>query len=166
MKNIFATMAVAALAAWAAPASAGTIYTDPGEILSQSNPFFERDFDLTGIFGAKLSFYTDGIGKLEPCDDPSFKKDCFGVFVNNVYIDGLLPQPLSVPNSKTLWKTAIGVDDTYVTLRFEGDLSSRREGFDVSNIKVGTHTVSEPAPLALFGIGLAGLGFMRRKRSA
>ncbi len=159
-------MAVAALAAWAAPASAVVIGTYPGGNLSNANPSFDVFVDLTDIFGAKLSFKTDGNGGINPCGSGS-KADCFEVLVNGAYIADLEPQPLSVPNSSKTWTTLIGVDDSpIVILTFLADFSNGSESIDVSNIKVTNYTVSEPAPMALFGLGLAGLGFMRRKRSA
>ncbi len=166
MKKIIATMAVAALAAWAAPASATVITTHAGGNLSNSNPLgFDVTVDLSGIFGAKLYFKTEGNSGINPCDGGS-KADCLTVKVNGVEISGLGPQPLSVPNSAKSWSTPIGVDDMpLVTLTFLATFSNGSESIDVSNIKVTNYTVSEPAPIALFGLGLAGLGFMRRKRS-
>ncbi len=167
MKKIIATMAVAALAAWAAPASATVITTHPGGNLSNSNPLgFDVTVNLTGIYGAKLYFKTDGNGGINPCGSGS-KADCFEVLVNGAYIADLEPQPLSVPNSSKTWTTLIGVDDSpIVILTFLADFSNGSESIDLSNIKVTNYTVSEPAPMALFGLGLAGLGFVRRKRSA
>ena len=165
MNKFFATMAVAALAAWAAPASATVIATHGGGNLSNSSPSFDVLVDLSTHFGAKLYFKTEGNGGINPCGSGS-KADCFEVKVNGVYISDLEPQPLSVPNSEKSWSTLIGVDDSLITLTFWADFSNGSESIDVSNIKVTNYTVAEPAPIALFGLGLAGLGFMRRRKAA
>ena len=179
MKNVIATMAVAALAAWATPVSAGVLFSDDGAKLNQANPFIEfgggpspsggsttgaLTIDLTGQFGVKLTFDTDGNGT-EECG--TALGDCLTVSINGTPIAGL--DGITVPRPKdSFGPILLGVlgDDQLITLRFESAFSSSRESFDISKIKLQNHTVSEPAPIALFGLGLAGLGFMRRKRSA
>ncbi len=179
MKIVFATMAVAALAAWAAPVSAGVLFSDDGDILSQANPFIEfgggpspsggsntgaLSIDLTGQFGVKLTFDTDGTGT-EECG--TALGDCLTVSINGTPIPGL--DGISVPRPKdSFGPILLGVlgDDQLITLRFDSAFSAKRESFDISNIKLQNNTISEPAPIALFGLGLAGLGYMRRRRPA
>ncbi len=156
MKRVFATLAVAALAAWAAPASAGVIFTHPGGTLEDGSLSFSVSFDATGEFGLKLSFKADGNGGINPCDGDD-KADCLTVLVNGNPISGF--EDLSVPGSLTSFgPTLLGIDDDEITLTFVGTFSWDRESFVISNIKVSS--ISEPAPLALFGLGLAGFGYV------
>ena len=166
MKNVIATLTVAALAAWAAPASAGVVFTDPGGTLSTAAPsFVTGPVDLTGIYGAILSFDTDGNGGIDPCGGEN--EDCFSVSVSvdsgATFIE--LLEDVSVPGSPKSWTTEIGIDDDLIDLTFMATFSSSNESIDVSNIKVSTYIVPEPTNLALFSFGLAGLGYVRRRRS-
>ena len=164
MKWVFATLAVAAFAAWAAPASAGVIFTHPGVILTESTSSFSLSFDATDEFGLKLSFKAVGTGGINACgSDPESKADCLNVFVNGIAISGF--EDLSVPGSLTKFgPTLLGDDGPSIILLFVAKITWDRESFVISNIKVTS--VSEPTPLALFGLGLAGLGYVRRRRSA
>ena len=162
MKNVFATIAVAALAAWAAPASAGVIFSDDGEDLRQSNPFFQFVIDLEGFFDVTLSFDTDGKGN-EECGTGGV--DCLTVSINGNPILGL--DGISVPRPEdSFGPILLGAvaDNQLIILKFESAFSASREKFEISNIKLKNYTVAEPAPLALFGLGLAGLGYVRRRR--
>ncbi len=162
MKNVFATIAGAALAAWAAPASAGVIFSDDGEDLRQSNPFFQFVIDLEGFFDVTLSFDTDGKGN-EECGTGGV--DCLTVSINDNPILGL--DGISVPRPEDSFGPILlgaGADNQLITLRFESAFSASHEKFEISNIKLKNYTVAEPAPLALFGLGLAGLGYVRRRR--
>jgi hypothetical protein len=161
MKRVLATLVVAAFAVWAAPASAGVMFTHPGGTLEDGSLSFEVSFDGTGEFDLKLSFIAEGNGGINPCDG-SNKEDCLCVSVNYNTIPGL--QDISVPwSEKSYGPTLLGVDDQPITILFEATFSCDCESYVISNIKVTN--VSEPAPLALFGLGLAGLGYLRRRRS-
>ncbi len=172
MNRILATMTVAALAAWATPASALVLFTDPGGTVSQSSPFLNVSGDVTSFINVKLSFKTDGTGGIDPCGS-GFKSDCLSVYVNGNPISGL--QDLSVPNPLTSFgPTVLGADDQTITLSFEGMFSCSCESFVISNIKLtsyqlltpsGIQYIPEPTPFAMFGLGLAGLGYIRRRRS-
>ena len=109
-----------------------------------------------------LSFDTDGKGT-EVCGTNGV--DCLTVSINGNPIPGL--DGISVPRPEhSFGPILLGAeaDNQLITLRFESAFSAPREKFEISNIKL--YTVSEPAPLALFGLGLAGLGYARRRRSA
>ena len=57
-------------------------------------------------------------------------------------------------------------DGQSITMTWTALFNRPNEEVNISKIKLRNQTVSEPASIALFGLGLAGLGFMRRKRSA
>jgi hypothetical protein len=128
--------------------------------------------DVTGFLNVKLRFKTDGNGGIDACG-ASFKSDCLNVYVNGNPISGL--RDLSVPNPLTKFgPTALGIGDQMITLLFEGIFSCGCESIVISKIKVtsnalltpsGIVLVPEPATFAVFGFGLAGLGYMRRRRS-
>ena len=168
MNKIIATMAVAALAAWAAPASAGVIFSDPGKILTPTDNTLVLTFDhINGGIDLKLSFDYDGNHVEQPCaNQPA--GDCL-----TLNVDGDLSgdtdwlSDADIPDSKVSFGPVIlGLDGEFITMTWTALFNRPNEEVDISNIKLRNHTVSEPAPIALFGLGLAGLGFMRRKRSA
>ena len=160
-------MAVAALAAWAAPASAGVVFSDPGKILTKADDTLSLTFDAIGRINVNLSFDYDGNHVEQPCaNQPA--GDCLTLNVDGDLsgdTDWLLDA--DIPDSKVSFGPVIlGLDGEFITMTWTALFNRPNEEVDISNIKLRNHTVSEPAPLALFGLGLAGLGFMRRKRSA
>ena len=54
--------------------------------------------------------------------------------------------------------------DGFNTVKIDGNDSGDRIYYD--NMRYGPVAIAEPATLAMFGLGLAGLGFARRRRSA
>jgi len=163
VKKVIATMAVAALAAWAAPASAGVIFSDPGATIGKGFPlFYEVTFSAAGFSNVKLTWDTDGLGGNDACGTNG--TDCFTVSFNGAAIPGF--EDIGVPRSDESHGPIYLGDNPAGTVRFESTFSSSNEGIEISNIQVRNRIVSEPASLALFGLGLAGLGFMRRKQSA
>ena len=57
----------------------------------------------------------------------------------------------------------LDAEDEEITILFSATFSCDCESYVISDIKVTS--VSEPAPLALFGLGLAALGYIRRRRA-
>ncbi len=167
MKNFIAIMSVAALAAWAAPASAGIVFSDPGKTLTEADDTLSLTFDAFGRINVRLSFDYDGNHVEQPCaNQPA--GDCL-----NLNVDGDLSGDTDwlldadIPDSKVSFGPVIlGLDGEFITMTWTALFNRPNENVDISNIKLRNHTVSEPAPIALFGLGLAGLGFMRRKKSA
>lgn len=169
MKKLLATMAIAAVAAWATPASAGVLFEDAGATIGNGNgtSFTTAHFDLTGFLNVKLIFKTDGIGGNDECDG---SVDCFSVTFNPTVAPATINPPLmegtGVPRSLASHGPILLGDNPMGTLTFASTFSASREGIEISGIQLKNKIVSEPAPLALFGLGLAALGYVRRKQSA
>ncbi len=167
MKKVIATMAVAALAAWAAPASAGVVFSDPGKTLTEADDSLTLTFDAIGRINVKLSFDYDGNHVEQPCaNQPA--GDCLSLNVSGDLSGGTdWLQDADIPDSKVSFGPVIlGLDGEFITMTWTALFNRPNEEVNISKIKLRNQTVSEPASMALFGLGLAGLGFMRRKRSA
>ncbi len=170
MNKIIATMAVAALAAWAAPASAGTLLSHPGKILTPTDNTLEITFDhapffINGGIELKLSFDYDGNHVEQPCaDQPA--GDCLTMNVSGLNSFDWLDNADISDSMVSFGPQILNEDGQFITMTWTALFNRPNESVDISNIKLRNLKVSEPAPLALFGLGLAGLGFMRRKRSA
>ena len=167
MKKLLATMVIAAAAAWSAPASAGVLFEDAGATIDRDTSYTTAAFDLTGFFNVKLTFDTDGIGGNDECGTNGF--DCFTVsFTPSGGVSMPLPgfENIGVPRSEESHGPILLGDNVMGTLTFASTFSSGNEGIEISNIQLKNKIVSEPAPLALFGLGLAALGYVRRKQSA
>ncbi len=163
MKKVIATMAVAALAAWAAPASAGVVFSDPGKTLTSADNTLVLTYDHTnGGINLKLSFDYDGKSVEQPCELTG-KGDCLTLDVNGFkWLDNA-----DIPDRKVKFgPELLNEDGNVITMTWTGLFNRNGENVAITNIKLRNHNVPEPATIAVFGLGLAGLGFMRRKRSA
>ncbi len=159
-------MAVAALAAWAAPASAGAIFSDPGKILTPADDTLVLTFNhINGGIDLKLSFDYDGNHVEQPCSNQP-AGDCLTMNVSGLNSFNWLDNDDISDSKVSFGPQILNEDGQFITMTWTALFNRPNEEVDISNIKLRNHTVSEPASIALFGLGLAGLGCMRRKRSA
>ena len=162
MKNFIAIMSVAALAAWAAPASAGVVFSDPGKTLTEADDTLSLTFDAFGRINVRLSFDYDGKSVEQPCELTG-KGDCLTLDVNGFkWLDNA-----DIPDSKVSFGPEfLNEDGQFITMTWTALFNRPNENVAITNIKLRNTNIPEPASMGLFGLGLAGLGFMRRKRSA
>jgi hypothetical protein len=83
------------------------------------------------------------------------------VFRTNIFVDGVLLAP--PVNALNFQNTFFGFqsDSLFTTVEFIG---VQDDGFGMDNVRYGASSVPEPSVVALFGLGLAGIGFARRRR--
>lgn len=178
-RNIFKSVVAAAALAFSASSFAGVI-TDVVEqdfFLQSTGPFFNptpavydyqhnlNDNAIPFTFGSAISANLS----INIYDDDDFFGEAAVIQVEALDLD-----------SGGLWGAIVGIAapgwvndlqvEALVALNADGFLDveiSGLGGFIIGNstLRVTTADVPEPALLALFGLGLAGLGFARRKQN-
>jgi len=120
-------------------------------------------FNTNGIF-MTFSSPINALGfDLKSLNDNNFRT-AIEIYFGASLLDTLTP-PIALGQLVQFFGFVGNAGETFTEIRFvqQGTLGDR---FGLDNIKIADNAIPEPATLAIFGLGLAGLGFMRRRRAA
>lgn len=133
-------------------------YTDPGEQARED--FVSAEGFLSGL---TIAMFTDS----SVTHNSGIVGPCCSVIDPNEYLDGGDFSPIAGFDSVGDDGIGLGFDIGTLDLGDSVNITYAYVfGDTVGTVDIPTEDVPEPATLALFGLGIIGLGYMRRKRAA
>lgn len=155
-------------------ATAGNSTNNPNITITQVHYAGNLDYDS---FGTPLNIFEIDFNNLNWIVNGGVSQNFSVAGVDNPSETAFRPFFMHASNAGLGGAAAAGADNLYSAyfdngvggLNFDSQINSLGNGWDKSsdiNVQIEASVVPEPAPMALFGVALAGLAASRRKRAA